>query len=315
MAALSCNDNFNWPPPAPCGGLVRQCDQTMAIAATAVVHPPAGHTVCVLCENQSLATAAVTGLIAATRMESPPGPPNATAIAAGVLTPFVPAPLVPAPLAPIAVAVAGGVTWPGFLSRMCTACEKYEQKVCELRLSFLGVVGDTPAPAAPNPGAGQAGLPAAYQVPAADYGEWYPLDNCTCRPRIMEELCNAHRQELVTGLKNRMRANSDWLRTLDVVPLKGQGLPCTANALRIQSRVARGTYRACRCGSEVDIGPNRVFEVLFCMSCAKTYHVVEPRFSRHDLTKIRPNPVLPRDVTLGRARSRKTCGHAMSVND
>ncbi|KAK1087405.1 hypothetical protein LTR48_002633 [Friedmanniomyces endolithicus] len=143
---------------------------------------------------------------------------------------------------------------------------------------------------------------------------------CVCRRLLIglfndENMCNSHRYDLIERVTDRRDRNDQWLQSLDAVPARGGWLACTASAAVQNRRFHSGTLRACLCGSDVDVGPTRTFEVLACMSCGGMNHVVAPANSRHTLSLARTLDRPGRPIALGRPRSRKTAAYATNVLD
>lgn len=308
MAAVipNCDDRVNNPDPPPAAPgmpqIITPCqDNTIGAAimpglrfgaqtpcpmqgANPVYHA-AGHTVCGRCtmiaHQQAFRTQAHVDLVS----WSPPVPPPGGAI--------LPLPPPPGP---------GRPRWRGLLTRLCHTCERREQELCRAR---QGAVAPPPP----------IGLPLNITLRLQNY----PLDTCTCRADLDntqpgERLCNWHRRRLWGRVWHFGYRNEAWLHTLDVKPGKGQWLSCTARASTRNKRASNGTYRACRCGSDVD--PSKPVEVLMCMACEGTVHVVVPGGSRYQpLGEPKMNRGEARPIALFRPRSRKTPANAMSVED
>ncbi|KAK0273305.1 hypothetical protein LTR35_012377 [Friedmanniomyces endolithicus] len=242
-------------------------------------------------------------------LESPAGPPNPLPnFAMGQNYPGNPLlyngpALVPAVLPPCngATLLPAG-TAVGHLTRLCSPCEKHQQELCLTRQS-------------PN-------CPQQLVLPWASRGLSVPgfTHACVCRRLLIglfndENMCNSHRYDLIERVTDRRDRNDQWLQSLDAVPARGGWLACTASAAVQNRRFHSGTLRACLCGSDVDVGPTRTFEVLACMSCGGMNHVVAPANSRHTLSLARTLDRPGRPIALGRPRSRKTAAYATNVLD
>jgi len=205
--------------------------------------------------------------------------------------------------------------WPGYLTRLCQTCEKQEQELCHIRQS--GSV-----------------LPREHlsHEKRAILGTRYPTRNCTCAVLLTrmdngppqsaqnERHCRWHRYLVKQRIEDRKLANDHSLATLDMKVEKGKFLACTASASKREQRLHNGTYRACRCGADVEfLRPDRDPEVLMCMSCEGTVQLLNPavEVSRYNLRndKARLGKYEPRLIELQRPRSRFTPRRAMSIDD
>lgn len=202
--------------------------------------------------------------------------------------------------------------WDGFLTRMCSACERREQQLCWERLG--GIVRAA------------AHLPAARRLLL---GGRYPVDNCICDPTLSlrgpaERRCLLHKEDQYRrDMELARNTNDEWLRTLDVKVNRGEWVACTADVYARRRRINNGTFRACRCGSDVPALPAAARpEVMFCMSCEGTVHLVNPgaappaAVSQYlPMKKARLDARRDRPIALNRPRSWRTKKSAVSVND
>lgn len=140
----------------------------------------------------------------------------------------------------------------------------------------------------------QALVPAA---PPADYHRWWnqPWNSCTCRYAlgrgslggfggigggigimggvfaIGPRYCHNHRLQLWRQSCAHRHANDRWLRN---TARTNDARTVRASTKTKKKRERNGTWRACRCGAT--IRPNDPVEVLLCMACGGTEHVVLP---------------------------------------
>lgn len=145
--------------------------------------------------------------------------------------------------------------WPGFLTRLCGACERREMEIRSERVHDYR------------------SLPDEFKL---DFGQMHymrspPANTCTCEVRLREQSrrnhramrhCLPHRTRTWTRMLARKNANDWWLRNTH---LAENGVTAMASRATKAARVANGTYRACRCGANTNrIG---VPLVLMCMCC------------------------------------------------
>lgn len=161
--------------------------------------------------------------------------------------------------------------WTGFLTRLCKACEGAEQAKYHFYLNNQGTVTTM----------------AARPAPALFAQMNWPVITCTCDwqlgrigpvpalgpaldPRWCYDDVRARRDDLIQT-RNLVDA---WLRTAarDV-----NGRTCHVSGHRLNSRLSRrrASYRACRCGAEVDTTIANA-EVWMCMACQGLWHVALP---------------------------------------
>lgn len=193
----------------------------------------------------------------------------------------------------------GRPPWPGFLTLLCQHCEKRELELLLARTT---------------------GQPAAWTALPPAIRHQPPLNNCVCRGVLEarnpgQRLCLPHRRRIWNQLIQKKDANDLWLRTLDVKFQAGEWLSCTARADTLRKRTERYDYyyRACRCGANAD----GYGDVLLCMACEGTVYRTDPRTQNTTYRRLRRARRIrdERPIALGRPRSRKTKGFAMSVND
>lgn len=172
--------------------------------------------------------------------------------------------------------------FPEFWTRLCSVCEQQEQERREPDLMLYALNGNT------------------VNQPANAVQMWHwPHSTCTCRKLLggpghlppagpvlairdgphpgappptnpSQRFCQAHLQNQFNELNTIKEANCDWLRT---VSRSGDGKLCMAGQTTLNHRDADLSYRACRCGANVD---TMAFppEVVMCMACEGTWVMV-----------------------------------------
>ncbi|KAK5723179.1 hypothetical protein LTR17_013899 [Elasticomyces elasticus] len=172
-----------------------------------------------------------------------------------LFTPHNPTPALPAGPTIPAIPTAETPPWGGFLARVCNECER------KLRSEQNGYISG--ATALPPSSTKWADNPA-VSVPAE-------ASTCTCEYELAfrqhsvtgRRLCHRHRNKKLRELEKKKDANDDWLRNIMLHPRTGNIVQATP--ARLNQRCAQGTWRACRCGNELDNTTHP--EVLLCMAC------------------------------------------------
>lgn len=127
-----------------------------------------------------------------------------------------------------------------FLTRLCFTCERHEMEVERQRMN--------------------------------DNGSTRPLNTCRCRDDFErfgnpDTVCYPHyRARWIDCLRARNRGDN-WLRFTKSVLTRNGWRTYRASKGTLTWRARKGTWRACRCGSEITESPSIDPEILMCMAC------------------------------------------------
>jgi len=105
-----------------------------------------------------------------------------------------------------------------------------------------------------------------------DNGSTRPLNTCRCRDDFErfgnpDTVCYPHyRARWIEYLRAQNRGDN-WLRFTKSVLTRNGWRTYRASKATLTWRARKGTWRACRCGSEITKSPSIDPEILMCMAC------------------------------------------------
>ncbi|KAK3619186.1 hypothetical protein LTR56_024185 [Elasticomyces elasticus] len=195
-------------------------------------------------------------------------------------TPFGATPALPAGPTIPAIPTTETPPWGGFLTRVCNECERKLRSEQNAYISGASALPPSSIKwkAVPVPGV------VATQV-----------STCICEYELTfrnhrnanNRLCHRHRNQKLRELEKKKDANDVWLRNIMLHPRTGNIVQATP--ARLNQRCDQGTWRACRCGNELD--NTFQVEVLLCMACEGTVTVTNFAASMFPLPV--PGPAAP----------------------
>ena len=196
-------------------------------------------------------------------------------------------------------------TYTGFLSYLCRACEVYEIDLAQQNQILMHQ--NPPGAAAPN-NFMQGNMMGWPENTCECLFKWNEFSDAPPVPFAVpqsQEMCFQHRhlracEEHNLRLVYRQQ-NDIWLRETARHPENPKKLIRLYRSNRshraiMDARARRGTFRACRCGNDVYLNPNRPPEVFMCLGCEGVVHTAA-------VNAVLPDAEIP-NAKIRRARTR-----------